>query len=231
MALRHAHAPHVDRDRALGCAGAKYEFGGAAAQVHNEVRGGMILDGARRPGKGKFRFLGSSEHLGFDSEAVFNSGHEILTIRGVAGGGGGCETDAFYGVFFADFGVSFRDFERALKCFGPKLSGFVDALAQAHDFHAARDLIGGLGAGFDVGDQEADGVSSAINCCYAHRHSSKDQWGRRSSTARSPRGLTPGPTASACATKTCRHFTRVGMPPAEIPAISGTSPSTARSAR
>ena len=32
--------------------------------------------------------------------------------------------------------------------------------------------------------------------------------------ASSPNGFTPGPAASACATCTCRHFTRSGMPPA-----------------
>ena len=37
----------------------------------------------------------------------------------------------------------------------------------------------------------------------------------------SPNGLTPGPSASAWPSWTCRHLTRVGMPPAETPAISG----------
>src|SRR5690242_21766760 len=47
----------------------------------------------------------------------------------------------------------------------------------------------------------------------------------------SPNGLTPGPAASACARWTCRHFTRSGMPPAETPSISGTSPSAERRLR
>ena len=59
--------------------------------------------------------------------------------------------------------------------------------------------------------------------------------GRHSSRIRvrasSPIGLTPGPAASACPTSTCRHFTRVGMPPAEMPAISSTCPSASRSTR
>ena len=38
----------------------------------------------------------------------------------------------------------------------------------------------------------------------------------------SPNGLPPGPSASDWARWTCRHFTRVGMPPADTPAISGT---------
>ena len=36
----------------------------------------------------------------------------------------------------------------------------------------------------------------------------------------SPNGLTPGPAARAWARWTCRHLTRVGIPPAETPAIS-----------
>ena len=44
-------------------------------------------------------------------------------------------------------------------------------------------------------------------------------------------GFTPGPAASAWPARACRHFTRVGIPPAEIPSISGTSPYTARSDR
>src|SRR5690606_3517839 len=47
----------------------------------------------------------------------------------------------------------------------------------------------------------------------------------------SPKGFTPSPTASVCATWTCRHLTRVGMPPADTPAISGNEPSSSRRAR
>ena len=50
-------------------------------------------------------------------------------------------------------------------------------------------------------------------------------------SARSPMGFTPGPAARAWAARACRHLTRVGMPPAEIPSISGTSPNCARSRR
>ena len=43
-------------------------------------------------------------------------------------------------------------------------------------------------------------------------------------SASSPSGFTPGPAAREWATSTCRHLTRSGIPPAETPAISGTSP-------
>ena len=50
--------------------------------------------------------------------------------------------------------------------------------------------------------------------------------------ARGPRwGSRPGPAARAWAASACRHLTRAGMPPAEIPSISGTSPNCARSRR
>ena len=44
-------------------------------------------------------------------------------------------------------------------------------------------------------------------------------------------GSRPGPAPSAWPRCTCRHFTRPGMPPAEIPAISGTWPIASRRAR
>ena len=47
-------------------------------------------------------------------------------------------------------------------------------------------------------------------------------------TTSSPRGFTPGPCARDWPASTCRHFTRVGMPPAEMPAISGTWPISSR---
>ena len=50
-----------------------------------------------------------------------------------------------------------------------------------------------------------------------------------SASASSPNGLTPGPAASACATCTCRHLTRSGMPPALTSVPSGSIAS--RSAR
>ena len=43
--------------------------------------------------------------------------------------------------------------------------------------------------------------------------------------------LTPGPTAREWPISTCRHLTRVGMPPAEMPPISATSPSSPRRRR
>ena len=51
----------------------------------------------------------------------------------------------------------------------------------------------------------------------------------RSSTS-SPSGFTPRPWASAWPASTCRHLTRSGIPPAEMPSISGTSPESRRAA-
>ena len=64
-------------------------------------------------------------------------------------------------------------------------------------------------------------------CAQTQRSGDQDD----SASARSPIGLTPGPAASACPASACRHFTRVGIPPAEMPSISSTSPKAERSRR
>ena len=64
-------------------------------------------------------------------------------------------------------------------------------------------------------------VSSAPACHPGRRAAAGGQQEQRSgrqvsrmrASASSPSGLTPGPAASACPTRTCRHLTRVGMPP------------------
>jgi hypothetical protein len=43
--------------------------------------------------------------------------------------------------------------------------------------------------------------------------------------------LAPGPSASDCATSTCRHLTRSGIPRQRCPAISGTASTASRWAR
>ncbi len=53
---------------------------------------------------------------------------------------------------------------------------------------------------------------------------------RPSARARHPPRIDSRPAASAWAARACRHLTRVGMPPAETPAISATSPKSDRSA-
>src|SRR5690625_2591084 len=191
----------------------------------------MILDGAARPRERKFRLLRSGEHLGLDVEPLLDSVHKLGAIFGIPRRGRRNEADPLHAVARTNFRVLFGDLESAIEGFGFEAPSFIYALAQPHDLHAPLHLDGFARTGLDIGDQESNRVSSAINSRYAHRHTSIDQWGLSNSTARSPSGLIPGPTARACATKTCRHLTRVGIPPAEMPAISATSPKTARSAR
>ena len=96
----------------------------------------------------------------------------------------------------------------------------------------------------EVGDQQAKRVGPAVDrgdpghvrsswepAAAAGTHGPASHQRGTASRASSPSGLTPGPAASACATSTCRHFTRVGMPPAETPSISSTCPYAPRSAR
>ena len=121
--------------------------------------------------------------------------------------------------------------ERARQRLVGEPAGRVDALAEPDHprlAHAAPCR--------QVGDQQLDGVGAAVDRgdpghgVTTTQGPSAHQSPSRSSTS-SPSGFTPGPAASACAASTCRHLTRSGMPPAEMPSISGTSPSAARSAR
>ena len=115
-------------------------------------------------------------------------------------------------------------------------AGPVDALAEPDDLHPPVHVDQGAGRRVDVGDQQPDRVGAAVDRGHAvtvMRSSRHGGSARRmvqpptrsgsSASASSPSGLTPGPAASECATRTCRHLTRSGIPPADTPAISGTT--------
>ena len=89
---------------------------------------------------------------------------------------------------------------------------------------AGRSPISSL---MELVPQSIAAIGSAIDAPTSTHGPSAHHAPSRSSTS-SPSGLTPGPAASAWAASTCRHLTRSGIPPAETPAISGTSPSSAR---
>ena len=120
--------------------------------------------------------------------------------------------------------------------------GAVDAVPEPDDLHAPQDVGERPGRAVDVRDEEADRVGAAVDRPHPDepvglthptprgpppRNWSAPTSRRACSRASSPSGLTPGPRARECATRTWRHLTRSGMPPAETPAISGTSPSLA----
>src|SRR5699024_9582673 len=123
-------------------------------------------------------------------------------------------------------------------------TGLIHALAEAHNPHLTRHIR--LDAVADITDQQTDGIRSTINRRDPLRHASfryhclpassaAQPVPRHHSPTRrkasSPSGLVPGPRARLWATNTCKHLTRDGMPPAVIPAISGTTATASRSAR
>ena len=101
--------------------------------------------------------------------------------------------------------------ERAREGLGVEAAGGVDPLAEAHDLHPAHDVREDPGLLLvGIRDEEADRVGPTVDCCDSHwsRPSSvlthglvRHHSGSRSS-ASSPRGLTPGPAAKECATRT-----------------------------
>ena len=116
--------------------------------------------------------------------------------------------------------------ERALQRLVGEPAGAVDALAEPDHPDLAlehRDRRG------EVGDQQLDRVGAAVDRgdpvmtldrSRLTQGPAAHQSPSRSSTS-SPSGFTPRPWASAWPASTCRHLTRSGMPPAEMPAISG----------
>ncbi len=105
----------------------------------------------------------------------------------------------------------------------------VDALSEAHDPHQTSD-VGETAVLAGVGDQQTNRVGAASIAATrvtrrlrklpgpgtraSRRNRGAAQLPRAArATDSSPSGLTPGPFASECAMRTCRHFTRSGMPP------------------
>ena len=86
-------------------------------------------------------------------------------LPGVAAGGGGHKAHRLGPVFADQGGVIRGGRERALQRFGSKLAGGVHALAEPHHAHLP-DHVGEFGravTAVDVGDQQADGVGTAVD--------------------------------------------------------------------
>ena len=120
--------------------------------------------------------------------------------------------------------------ERARRAPRGEPPGPVDALAEPDDLHRAVQVDERPRGRVEVGDQQPDRVRAAVDAQPPRRcgpvTASAPRPGAGSTqrpavhhgiraSASSPSGLTPGPAASACATSTCRHLTRFGMPPAD----------------
>src|SRR5680860_1524293 len=117
-------------------------------------------------------------------------------------------------------------------------TGAVHVLSESYDPHLADEVMLGASGGIEVCDQQLDGVRPAVDGRDPrHVASSTLTQGpaaqnspSRSSTS-SPSGFTPRPCARDWPASTCRHLTRVGIPPADTPAISGTCPIDSRNTR
>ena len=209
----------------------RIELGRPAADVDHqdgELRWGpQVADRAVVRQRG---LLGARQHLGPDAQPRVHAFAEDVGVRGVTRRRRGAEADPGDVVRVQDRGVLVDRGEHPHQCLVGQPAGRVDALAQPDDARLPHRHLR------QVADQQLDGVGAAVERRHLRpphiRHRARPPTRRpTASSTSSPRGFTPGPAASACAASTCRHFTRFGMPPAEMPSISGTSPRADRSAR
>src|SRR5450756_1359954 len=146
-------------------------------------------------------------------------GHELLRIAGIARCRGRNEPDPLDAELHTLRGV----FAGLRHSAGHRLrsddAGSVDAVAQAHNLHPTCEIGQRPRSRVNVSNQEPDRVRAAIDRADAGHGSPRGTQGPaahqlpRASSASSPRGLTPGPTAREWPTSTCRHLTRRGIPP------------------
>ena len=220
MSLGHPDAADVHAVRAQAdpdARGAEHEFGRATADVRNQQRPGHCGQAEpTAPAKDRAASSDAGDHLGIDPELAAHHREKVVPVRGVAGCAGGDHPHPF-GVVGGDRRrVVGQRHASALERLGGQPAGAVDALAQPDDPHLAhhvdQPVIG------RVGDQQPDRVGPAVDPGNSHRgtHGPPAHQSGSWASASSPSGLTPGPTASECATNTCRHLTRVGIPPALI---------------
>ena len=212
----------IERD-AVGRVGAEHQLGGAAADVDHQHRVvGRDREVAHRPVERQRRLLVAAQHLGPHPQPRVHAVGEHLGVGGVAGRRGRAEADPLHAVLARSARRTRRWRRRSARSASlVEPAGAVDALAEPHDPRLADRDLG------QVADQQLDRVGAAVDgrdasSCdagpLAHHSPS-------SSSTSSPSGFTPRPGASAWPASTCRHLTRSGMPPAEMPSISGTSPS------
>ena len=179
--------------------------------------------------------LRPADDLGHDAQPTPHDVDQPLTVGRVPGGGCGHEPHSFSTEAADGVGVIGQRRVGALERGLAEPPRLGHRLTEPDDAQFAMQL--GELAAPELSDEQPQRVGTAVDACDDHwpsgaGHSDGTQGPpahqacRRSSTS-SPTGLTPGPAASACASKACRHLTRVGMPPALTPSISGTSPSLA----
>src|SRR5664280_244861 len=181
----------------------------------------------RELGAERVRLCATSATRDAANRAEFERG--VTDILGVAGGRGGTQPDPLGAQLTDLLGVLPQNGERPGERVRVQPTGPVDFLAEAHDLHPAQHVVQSSGRRVDVGHQQAQRVGAAVQRrnprrrfahagpgtqggAVSHAQSCWPGPANRSSASR-PKGLLPG-AASSCATSTCRHFTRSGIPPA-----------------
>src|SRR5699024_986003 len=97
---------------------------------------------------------------------------EVVTVGGVPGGGGGHEPQLAGTVVLDQPGVPAGGLEGAIHGRGVETAGAIDPVAQAHHLQVALEVdepVRGLVA---AGDQQTDGVGSAVDGGHGRAHRS-----------------------------------------------------------
>ncbi len=195
----------------------------------------QLRQAAHRAGERQRGLLGAADHLGIDAEHVCapsptNSSRlaasRVALVATMRTASAPCARD--------QGGVVGRARPGALERLRREPSRCGRRPARAGRC-ASRGARRSASSSVDVGDQQPDRVRAAVDRGDpTSGDCRRDAWPRRPprhAAGRAPRrraGSRPRPAASECATSTCRHFTRFGMPPALMPAISATWPSSSR---
>ncbi len=237
MALGHPDRPHGEGPGGVHDVVTEDELGGTPAEVDDEVRRLVVVEVGGRTGEAQRGLLLTRDDVGVDAQPGPDARDERVAVGDVAGRGRRDEADGVGTVPADELGGAVERGEGALERLGRERPRAVDTLTEADDLHRPLELVRRPRDGVDVGHEQAQRVRAAVerrDPPGARAHASAGVWGQvagqppsaaRRSSVSSPIGLTPGPAARACPTRACRHFTRVGIPPQEMPAISGTSAS------
>ena len=200
---------------------AQHQLGRPAADVDDEDRvagcGPKVADGAV---EGERRLLVTGDDLGLDAQPGADAGDEDVGVLGVPGGRGGAEPDPGHAVRGDQRGVLVDRGEGPLQRLVREPPG-------------ARRRPGPVGPsasrarprrGPESGTVPIRSLIVLVPQSIAATRTARTPTTHRAGPApRRRAGCTPGPGPSDWPARTCRHFTRSGMPPAEIPSISGTS--------
>ena len=223
MALRHADTPDVDTAHRTGPIVTEHELRRSPAEVDHQDRANEPGKAIRRTGEGECGLLLTGDDLRLDADAGAHSRDEFGAVACIAARRGRDEAQSFDAELAHDRRVLVDGCEGPREGSRAELPRAIDALTEPDRAHLAHQVATGLA--HEQPDRiraQIDGRDHGHGVSGSWVHGALHQYPSMAATTSSPRGFTPGPLAKAWAASTCRHFTRSGMPPAEMPAISGT---------